>query len=132
MRPLSDSLAGVVDFRPVDSVRAILVGLAIGLSLSVPSLIYFRRELVAGWKDVLGLNPDGTEPRRYPHPSVAHLRRSRWLVVLQTIVLIASALVAIGADDAVAAAPSIAVCLVTSLSLGLQIVASGVAKAELS
>ena len=108
------------------SVRAILVGLAIGLTLSVPSLIYFRREVIARWRYALGLDPDRTEPRRYPHPSVAHLRRSRGLVVLQTIVLIASA-----SEDVAAAALSTAVCLLISISLGLQILASGVRNAEL-
>ena len=114
------------------TLRAALIGIAIGLSLSAPSLIYFRREIIESWKAVLGFTSGEATPRRHAHGSLARYRQSKSIVVLQAIVLIISGVTAIGAEAAVLAITLVVLSLLFSLSLGLHILDSGLQQTELS
>jgi hypothetical protein len=111
------------------AVGAISIGLAICLLLSGPTAVYWRREILGGWKEVFGMIPEGAAPRRFAPSPLTRFRRSRGLVALQAVLLIVSGVVAVGADDVAAAALSTIICMLASLSLGLHLLATSVQKA---
>lgn len=111
--------------------RAMLIGLAIGVCLGGPSLIFFRRQIVAGWKEVFGVVPEGTAGAiSAPLSAAKRFRRPIGVVILLTVVMLASGLVAIGPGDPLTVALAAAVCLVNALILGLHILATSAASAE--
>jgi hypothetical protein len=111
---------------------ALVVGFVVSIGFVGPTVIFWRRQIVTGWKEVLGLAPAGiVSPTA--SPSVAsRFRRSKKLVVFQSVVAIITALAAVGANNALAAILLLLVSFVTCVSLGLSFLAWGVENAQTS
>jgi hypothetical protein len=108
----------------METLRAVLIGLGIGAGLGGPSTFFYRHQLVDSWREVFGAVPEGTVSSAPPMPSAAmtRFRRSWPLVVLQSVVVFASACVVITGDP-LAVVLSTLVCLLTSFSIGMNILA---------
>jgi hypothetical protein len=116
----------------MEGLRAILIGLGIGAGLSAPAVFFYRRQIIGSWREVFGSLPPGTISPVAPPPSAAVRRfRRPWpLVILQVLVVFASASVTVTGGP-VAAILSALVCLVTSFSLGLNIFVRGADRARI-
>lgn len=111
---------------------AFIVGVVVSFGFVGPTVIFWRRQLIDGWKEVFGLVPPGTVPQTVPPSPVTRFRRSKKLVVFQSVVAIITALAAVGAHDALAAILLLLVSFVTCVSLGLSFLAWSVENAQVS
>ena len=111
--------------------RASLMGLVAGGCLAAPAVIFYRQQIVAGWKEVFGFVPEGTaESIAVPVSTARRFRRPLPVVILLTVVAIASGLVAVGPSGPLTVTLAAAVTIVTTLLLGLHILAASAAGAE--
>jgi hypothetical protein len=109
---------------------ALVVGFVVSIGFVGPTVIFWRRQMIDSWKEVLGLAPPGTVPQTVPPSPVTRFRRSKKLVVFQSVVAIITALAAMGANDALAAVLLLLVSFVTCVSLGLSFLAWSVENAQ--
>jgi hypothetical protein len=111
---------------------AAVVGVVVSIGFCGPTVIFWRHQVIDSWKEVFGLVPHGTVPQTVPPSPVTRFRRSKKLVVFQSVVAILTALAATGAHDALAAILLLLVSFVTCVSLGLSFLAWGVENAQTS
>lgn len=111
---------------------AAFVGFVVSIGFFGPTVIFWRRQMVGSWKEVLGLAPPGTFSQTVPRSPVTRFRRSRKLVVFQSVAAVITALASMGAHNALAAILLLLVSFVTSVSLGLSFLAWGAEKAQAS
>jgi hypothetical protein len=109
---------------------AFIVGCVVAIGFAGPTVIFWRHQIVGGWKEVLGLAPPGTVPQMVAPSPVSRFRRSRKMVAFQSVVAIITALAATGAHDGLAAIPLLLVSFVTWVSLGLSFLAWAVENAQ--
>jgi hypothetical protein len=111
---------------------ALVVGFVVSVGFVGPTVIFWRRQMIGSWKEVLGMAPLGTVPQRVPPSPVSLFRRSKKVVVFQSVVAIITALAAMGAHDALPAILLLLVSFATCVSLGLSFLAWGVESAQAS